>query len=411
MPDPGPRHALTLMGVPLDVHFHPRDNLAVCGNIDGDVTVFDYSEHDAGERRSDAGRPPRAALPPTLPPLPLHLPPSFAARHDPIRPNSIHPRSPGPIDEFRPLGDQPVRCVRFLGGVLPGDGHIAAAPGAPDPADAWGGAGSGQSGLLACGARDGRVAVCDVERGAVVRQWAPPTEIPGGFGAGLPSASLAANGADGSSGEPGTSSSPRSSASPSPNDGGVREDGPDVGVHRVAASGPGGAFAAADGVGRLRFFDPRVSDVSRPAWECRPHTDWISDVWWQPGGADGEPLPTTTVDGDVGPGTGGGGAGPGRLLTVSGDGTLAVVDPRVLPPGRADHGKRGRLYHRIVAQSDADGVDDELLSVAVLRRGGGTLGTSNRVVTGSGSGCTMPIWSRSSSSRRTNPLPTPRRRS
>ena len=48
------KHTLELLAQPLDTTFHPRDAIVISSNIDGDVTIFDYSDEDAGTNRGGA---------------------------------------------------------------------------------------------------------------------------------------------------------------------------------------------------------------------------------------------------------------------------------------------------------------------------------------------------------------------
>jgi len=47
----GPTHALELLAQPLDIAFHPKKkDIIVTGNIEGDLTVFDFDNNDAGKQ-------------------------------------------------------------------------------------------------------------------------------------------------------------------------------------------------------------------------------------------------------------------------------------------------------------------------------------------------------------------------
>lgn len=108
------------------------------------------------------------------------------------------------------------------------------------------------------------------------------------------------------------------------------------------AVGEEGLVAVGDEGGCVRLWDPR-DPGRRPARSWQPHTDYVSDLTWS--------------------------AVRASLLSVSGDGRLARMDPRL-----------GKAQER-----SEDDVDDELLSVAVVKQG-------RKIVCGTTSGA-VNIWS------------------
>ncbi|KAK2075785.1 hypothetical protein QBZ16_001526 [Prototheca wickerhamii] len=106
--------------------------------------------------------------------------------------------------------------------------------------------------------------------------------------------------------------------------------------------GEEGLVAVGDEGGCVRLWDPR-DPGRRPARSWEPHADYVSDLTWS--------------------------AARASLLSVSGDGRLARMDPRL-----------GKVQER----SEED-VDDELLSVAVVKQG-------RKIVCGTTTGV-VNIWS------------------
>ena len=105
-------------------------------------------------------------------------------------------------------------------------------------------------------------------------------------------------------------------------------------------------------IGLVQLWDARA--LGRPALRLSAHTDFVADFQYV--------------------------EDKGRLLSVSGDGTLAVFDPRAAASGSGSGSARKRKGGGagVEARSEDDG-GDELLSVAVLKGG-------QKVVCGSQSG-------------------------
>ncbi|KAL4447647.1 hypothetical protein ABPG75_004866 [Micractinium tetrahymenae] len=118
-----------------------------------------------------------------------------------------------------------------------------------------------------------------------------------------------------------------------------KKDAHDTAINRLACTGPTG-LASGDDEGVVKLWDSRQSEAVAT---LEAHSDYVADL---------------SVFSEK-----------HCLLSVAGDGTLAVIDLR---------------KNKIVAQSEGD-ADDELLSVAVLKGG-------KKVVCGSTSGV-LNIWS------------------